>query len=140
DPGARSCGRSPFLLQERTGRGAERPQPDANAELPGQILRFRDERRHRLSALFARPAMKRLSLLFAAVLPLCGQVTYERILHAESEPGNWLTYSGNYSGHRYSRLDQIQTGNVARLKPAWVYQVDVLHKIETTPLVVDGIM
>jgi alcohol dehydrogenase (cytochrome c) len=84
--------------------------------------------------------MKSLLSLFIVIVPLCGQVTYERILRADSEPGNWLTYSGNYSGHRYSRLDQIQTGNVARLKTAWVYQVDVLHKIETTPLVVDGIM
>ena len=65
--------------------------------------------------------MKRLLWLLAAVLPLCGQVTYERILRADSEPGNWLTYSGNYSGHRYSRLDQIQTGNVSRLKIAWVH-------------------
>ena len=38
------------------------------------------------------------------------QVTYDRILHAENEPGNWLTYSGNYSGHRYSPLDQIHAG------------------------------
>lgn len=42
--------------------------------------------------------MKRPFLLFAGVLPLYGQVTFERILRADSEPGNWLTYSGNYSG------------------------------------------
>ncbi len=35
------------------------------------------------------------------------QVTYQRLLHAEQEPENWLTYSGTYDGHRYSRLDQI---------------------------------
>ena len=28
-----------------------------------------------------------------------GQVTYERILNADKEPENWLTYSGNYSSH-----------------------------------------
>ena len=60
----------------------------------------------------------KLLLFLLSVLPLRGQVTFERILKSPSEPGNWLTYSGNYSGHRYSRLEQIQAGNVARLKPA----------------------
>ena len=77
-------------------------------------------------------------MLAAACTP--AQVTYNRILDAAKEPGNWLTYSGNYAGHRYSPLAQISDQNVARLKPAWVYQVNSLQKFETTPLVVDGIM
>ena len=84
--------------------------------------------------------MKYAFWLFAAMLPLSGQVTYERILRADSEPANWLTYSGNYSGHRYSGLKQINTANVSRLKPAWIHQINALHKFETTPLVVDGLM
>src|SRR5215467_2220974 len=84
--------------------------------------------------------MRLLLMTFAAMLPLPAQVTYDRILRADSEPGNWLTYSGNYSGHRYSRLDQIKGSNVSRLKPAWIHQINALHKFETTPLVVDGIM
>ena len=39
-------------------------------------------------------------LLLATAASLAGQISYDRILHAETEPGNWLTYSGNYSGHR----------------------------------------
>ena len=69
-----------------------------------------------------------------------GQVSYERIRRAETEPGNWLTYSGNYQGHRYSPLAQINTTNVAKLKPTWVYQVRDPGKVETTPLVVDGVL
>jgi alcohol dehydrogenase (cytochrome c) len=76
--------------------------------------------------------------LFAWALP--AQVTYERILNSDAEPGNWLTYSGNYNGQRYSKLDQINTTNAARLKPAWVYQTGVAHKFETSPIVVDGVM
>lgn len=79
-----------------------------------------------------------LLLLIAGLLP--AQVTYERILNADKEPGNWLTYSGNYAGHRFSPLTQINENNVAKLKPAWVYQVNSLQKFEATPLVVDGIM
>src|SRR5215472_977258 len=84
--------------------------------------------------------MRPLLWLLTAVIPLPGQVTYERILRADTEPGNWLTYSGNYSSHRYSRLEQIRTGNVARLRPVWIHQIDALHKFESTPLVADGIM
>jgi len=76
----------------------------------------------------------------ATAASLAGQISYDRILHAETEPGNWLTYSGNYSGHRYSALDQLNPGNVARLKLAWVYQTAEMHKFETTPLVDNGIM
>ncbi|HWP91981.1 MAG TPA: PQQ-dependent dehydrogenase, methanol/ethanol family [Thermodesulfobacteriota bacterium] len=77
-------------------------------------------------------------LLFAQYA--LGQVSYERILNAGSEPGNWLTYSGNYRGYRYSSLSQINTKNIARLKPAWVYQTGEPGKVETSPIVVDGIL
>ena len=68
------------------------------------------------------------------------QVPYERIRRAEAEPGNWLTYSGNFQSHRFSALRQINAANVGRLKPAWVYQIGERHNFETTPLVVDGVM
>jgi len=61
-----------------------------------------------------------------------------RLRGAEAEPGNWLTYSGNYRGHRHSALKQIDTSNVAALRAAWVYQSREAGKIETSPIVVDG--
>ena len=79
-----------------------------------------------------------LLLLAAAALPV--QVSYERIRRAREEPGNWLTDSGSYDGHRYSSLTQITRENVARLKPAWVFQTNDLNKFEVSPLVVDGIL
>jgi len=66
-------------------------------------------------------------------------VTYERLLRANQEPGNWLTYGGDYRSHHYSRLNQITTGNVHRLRPLWIYQMH-RPKVEATPIVVDGIM
>ena len=69
-----------------------------------------------------------------------GQVPFERIVQSDKEPGNWLTYSGNYEGHRYSSLKQITRENVAELKPLWVYQIDRRDKFETSPIVVDGVM
>jgi alcohol dehydrogenase (cytochrome c) len=87
--------------------------------------------------------MKTWLLLFCVELaagPIAAQVTYGRILKAESEPQNWLTYSGSYKSWRYSRLDQIDRQNVQNLKLAWVYQMPITHRFETTPIVADGVM
>jgi len=68
------------------------------------------------------------------------QVTYERLLNASKENGNWMTYSGSYSGWRYSSLEQIRRENASKLRVRWVYQMPTTHVVETTPLVVDGVM
>jgi alcohol dehydrogenase (cytochrome c) len=68
------------------------------------------------------------------------QVPYQRILRSADDPGNWLTYAGNYYGQRYSTLTQITPANVANLKPLWVYQKGDMSKWEVTPIVVDGVM
>ena len=67
------------------------------------------------------------------------QVPFERLANASKTPGDWLTYSGNYTGQRYSALDQINRTNVARLRPAWVYQIQGGY-LESTPLVADEVM
>src|ERR1700693_5301899 len=43
-------------------------------------------------------------------------VTYERIVNAPFEANNWLTYSGSYSGWRYSNLAEITKSNSGRLR------------------------
>ena len=68
------------------------------------------------------------------------QVAFDRIANAEREPHNWLSYSATLDNQRYSRLDSINTQNVANLELAWVWQARSLEKFEATPLVVDGIL
>ncbi|MFQ5791515.1 MAG: pyrroloquinoline quinone-dependent dehydrogenase [Acidobacteriota bacterium] len=80
-----------------------------------------------------------LLLLLCTAANVHAQVTHERLLAADTEPGSWLTYSGNYKGWRYSRLDQITRDNASRLRLKWVHQMRH-NQIETTPLVVDGVM
>ncbi len=82
----------------------------------------------------------RFVVMLALASTLSAQVSYERILRADNEPENWLTYSGGYSSHRYSPLRQINRENAGDLKAIWTHQKDSLHKFETTPLVVDGVM
>ena len=36
---------------------------------------------------------------------------------------DWPTYDGSYSGNRHSTLDQINTSNVNRLVPKWIFPV-----------------
>ena len=85
-----------------------------------------------------------LFTLLAAASPT--GVTYDRLLHADREPHNWLSYSGNYAGHRYSPLTQINRSNVKDLQMKWSYHPlytkngNSQNKMENTPLVVDGIM
>jgi alcohol dehydrogenase (cytochrome c) len=67
-------------------------------------------------------------------------VPFERILRANQEPQNWLTYSGNLNSQRHSQLTQISPANAGDLTLKWVYQSRSLDKHEVTPLVVDGVM
>ena len=68
------------------------------------------------------------------------QVTPQRLLDSAKEPQNWLMYSGDYAGHRYTTLDQITATNAQALVPKWAYQTMAGGKFETTPLVVDGVL
>jgi alcohol dehydrogenase (cytochrome c) len=67
-------------------------------------------------------------------------VTFDRILHADREPQNWLTYSGANNGQRYTALKQITPGNVKNLELQWIWQARSVEKYEATSLVVDGVL
>ena len=80
-----------------------------------------------------------LALVVLASASLGAQVSFDRILRAQSEPQNWLTYSGNLQGHRHSLLTQVTPGNVRNLELAWAFQALSLEKFEATPLALDGV-
>ena len=52
--------------------------------------------------------------------PASSLVTADRLVNAETEPHNWLMYSGDYKSRRYSGLDQIDKQNVADLEVQWI--------------------
>jgi alcohol dehydrogenase (cytochrome c) len=79
-------------------------------------------------------------LSFVMAAPAAAQVTSERLVNAGQEPQNWMMYSGDYAGRRFSMLQEIKIGNVVKLAPKWAYQTMAGGKFETTPLVVDGIL
>jgi alcohol dehydrogenase (cytochrome c) len=51
----------------------------------------------------------------------------------------WPTYNGDYSGRRFSTLEQINSGNIGSLTLAWVFQTHGTT-IKSTPLEVNGIL
>jgi alcohol dehydrogenase (cytochrome c) len=85
----------------------------------------------------------RVTLVFAglaAALTAADPVTYRELRDGQADASKWLMYGRNYSGWRYSELDEINAGNVARLVPRWMFQTGINGKFETTPLVRDGLM
>ncbi|MBV9341108.1 MAG: PQQ-binding-like beta-propeller repeat protein [Acidobacteria bacterium] len=53
---------------------------------------------------------------------------------------NWLSYNGDYSGRRYSALDQINVANVRQLRAEWIFHSRSSDHLEVTPVVVNGTM
>ena len=76
----------------------------------------------------------------AAARPVV-EVEMRRIVETDKTPGQWLTYAGNYSGHRHSVLSQLTRNNVQNLRLAWVAQLrQVDRELEVSPIVADGVM
>ncbi len=65
------------------------------------------------------------------------QAEMDRVTHPMK--GDWPTYNGTLDGNRQSALDQVNLKNAASLQLAWTYSIPFFG-LETTPVVVDGVM
>jgi PQQ-dependent dehydrogenase (methanol/ethanol family) len=75
-----------------------------------------------------------------AAVPKSISVSQSRLDGAAKDSANYLHSNGSYAQTRYHAASQINKGNVAKLKPAFVFQTEVVESMETAPIVVDGIM
>jgi len=57
-----------------------------------------------------------------------------------ADSNNWATQAGDMFNQRYSKLKQINAGNVGKMQVAWTFSTGVLRGHEGSPLVVDGTM
>src|SRR5437879_1784442 len=80
-----------------------------------------------------------LGILAAPLSPLS--------LHGQkgAPKGEWSNYGGDLANTRYAPLDQINAQNFNKLEIAWRFKTDKLgpvpeYKLESTPLMVDGIL
>jgi PQQ-dependent dehydrogenase (methanol/ethanol family) len=67
-------------------------------------------------------------------------VTQSMLDNAASDPKNWIHSNGSYAQTRYYPGSQVNASNVGKLKPAFVFQTGVLESMETSPIVVNGVM
>ena len=61
-------------------------------------------------------------------------------LLAQPPAANWPSYNGDYTGRRYSSLNQINVNNVDQVRAQWVFHANNSNRLEVTPVVVDGLM
>lgn len=76
----------------------------------------------------------------AVPAPTIGMIDEARINNADSEPGNWLAYGRTYEEQRFSPLTQVDKSSVARLGLSWFKDMRSNRALESTPIVVDGMM
>jgi PQQ-dependent dehydrogenase (methanol/ethanol family) len=73
----------------------------------------------------------------AGAQPPVSQAEIDQVLHPKL--GDWPTYNGTLDGNRNSKLNQINLQNAAKLQLQWTYTIQYFG-LETTPVVVDGVM
>ena len=67
-------------------------------------------------------------------------VTQAQLDAADKNTTNFLLTNGNYAQTRFHPARQINRDNVKKLHVAWIFQTDVKESLETSPIVVDGVM
>jgi alcohol dehydrogenase (cytochrome c) len=80
------------------------------------------------------PLLPTLTILACATLP----AAFAQDGAARNE---WPSYGGTQFAWRYSALDQVNTTNVTKLAPAWIFQTgDPDNGLQSTPIVLDGVL
>ena len=67
-------------------------------------------------------------------------VTQDLLNRAGDDGNNFLLTNGDYNQLRFYPNRQINRTNVHRLRPAWIFQTEVRESMETSPIVINGIM
>ena len=80
-----------------------------------------------------------LLLVLAVRAPFAAAQGLDPATLLKTATDTWPTYNGDYSGARFSTLDQINAGNVGSLALAWVFRAHGAV-LKSTPLEVNGIL
>src|SRR3954447_16090332 len=86
------------------------------------------------------PGSKAAEVKPAALFGNMGTATQDLLNRAASDGNNFLHTNGNYEQTRFYPNRQINRDNVGKLRPAWIFQTDVRDSLETTPIVINGVM
>jgi alcohol dehydrogenase (cytochrome c) len=72
----------------------------------------------------------------AAITP----VSQQQLNNAAKDGSDFLATNGNYEQTRFYPNAQINRKNVGRLHPAWIFTTEVKESLETSPIIVKGVM
>src|SRR5450631_4913059 len=92
---------------------------------------------------FAATNVALLASIILAAPASAAEVTAERLVNADKEPGNWLMNHRTYSGQRFSPLARINKDNVKNLRLAYAVPLGGSAGNEftnATPLAEDGFL
>ena len=59
---------------------------------------------------------------------------------ASGRAADWPAFGHDHGNRNFSDLTQIDRGNVARLRPAWIFQTGVTGYFQAQPVMVDGLL
>ena len=92
------------------------------------------------AALFASGPVRSEEVSKTTLYGDLGTVTQDLLNHANADATNFLLTNGNYHQTRFYPNGQINVDNVGKLRPAWIFQTAVTETMETTPIVVNGVL
>jgi alcohol dehydrogenase (cytochrome c) len=75
-----------------------------------------------------------------AKAPAVTSVSQSMLNNAAKDAKNFLATNGNYDQTRFHPANQITSKNVKGLHVAWLFQTDIKDSLETSPIVVNGVM
>ncbi len=76
----------------------------------------------------------------AKIAAATAKIDDARLVAADKDAGNWLSYGRTYDEQRYSPLDQIDEKTVEKLGMVWSLDLGTTRGVEATPIVVDGVI
>src|SRR5919206_42619 len=82
----------------------------------------------------------RISALIAATITVSPALANDELQKLSQDPNQWVLPTGDYANTRFSKLDQINAGNVGKLQVAWTFSTGVLRGHEGAPLVIGNVL
>ena len=80
------------------------------------------------------------ALLGAAAVYAWPATANDGLVSIIKDPKQWGIQTGDYANTRYSKLDQINAGNVGKIQVAWTFSTGVLRGHEGGPLIIGDVM
>jgi PQQ-dependent dehydrogenase (methanol/ethanol family) len=81
-----------------------------------------------------------LATVMVALASIAPASASEEVQKLTQDPNQWVIQTGDYANTRFSKLDQINAGNVNKLQVAWTFSTGVLRGHEGSPLVIGDVM